>query len=306
MADDNTPAPTFESALEAAAGSSPAEQTTQSDSSASTTAAPADSATTTTTTGEPPQERWADILANARTKAAEERDTHWRQNYGWAEQVNRDQVASMVEYFNRAKSDPNSFLQEYVEHIAATNPQALAQARSLFARQLAAGRGGDDPEPPADRQAEDGTLLYSAPQLKKWHEWNWRQQQAWVTEQIQPLQHHRQQSEQAAKVAELQRAAHQEASAVIAEAKTWPGFEKHQAEIRSAMEADPKLSLERAYIRVTAKTLPQEAQAEVVAQFKEKAQAATEKPGAAPSKPKNYKGNFEKALEDAFAAASSR
>lgn len=64
----------------------------------------------------------------------------WREQYGWAEQVAPDQLSQMVTYFQKAQSDPTAFMAEYLNHVRESNPEAIAQLRSEFARQLASGR----------------------------------------------------------------------------------------------------------------------------------------------------------------------
>jgi hypothetical protein len=82
-----------ETGAASAAGSSPAPSTVPSSSPVSSTPAPATVAPagsdpgtqTATATGEPPQERWSDILASARTKTRAEVEAEYKQKYGWAE-----------------------------------------------------------------------------------------------------------------------------------------------------------------------------------------------------------------------------
>lgn len=290
----------FEAALEKAAGAESSTASPEASSDQTTEAAvspPADpSATATTPDREPfiPRPRFDEV--NTRREQAEAE----LEQLAWAKQLDRSVLQEAQRIGQLYTQDRPRFIHELLAdptHGPALRAQLMQSVRE---------QQSTDTEPQPDRQAEDGTLLYSAPQQAKWAEWRERKLMAQVTEKLQPLEQYRQQSEHAVKAAQMEHAAHQEASALIAEAKAWPGFEAHRSEIRAAMEADPRLSLERAYIKVASAKLPQEAEAKVVAHFKEKATAATGKPAAAPTAPKKYNGNFEKALEDAYSAANSR
>jgi hypothetical protein len=85
--------------------------------------------------GEPPKERWPDILDNARKKATEE----WDQQYGWAKQVNREAVEKFASIAQRYQGDPVGLLQELAAEVQA-HPEHGAKLRTFAAQQLAAAR----------------------------------------------------------------------------------------------------------------------------------------------------------------------
>src|SRR4051812_6347539 len=121
---------------DAPSASAPSSESTPADSaSAAATEPPAADASdngTAPAAGEPPKERWNDILANARTKAAEEALAP----YSWAKQVDQQEFARVIEMSRKASADPIGYMQDFIKELQA-HPEYSAQLRSLAAKALA-------------------------------------------------------------------------------------------------------------------------------------------------------------------------
>jgi hypothetical protein len=258
---------------------------------ASATATPAGSAPSpapdpTGSSGEPPKERWADILANTRTKTRGEVEAEYRQKYGWADAFQRD---------------PYGFWERTTDHFAGHSqfgPQILAKA----ARMLQA-RRGQQPQTPAvaeepqpDVLTDTGVPVYSAPQLKKWQEWNGVQREAALSQRLQPLEQLHQQIQRQAHETQIQETAHRETGAVLKELRQQPHFKEHEAAIKQALAEhdDWGDNVYRAYVHVLQTvvfpTLSQTEQAKVLADLKTKAASGTVTPsGQTPSQTPKFK-----------------
>lgn len=260
--------PTFDSLNWSDAAAAPASATpsTPDPTAAPTTVAP--EAKSPVTPGEPPQERWPQILENARKKEREAALAEWRQQYGWAEYVDHEAVQQAVRLGQLYQTDRVAFLQQLAQEMEADPAQQKAY-RSYLARELARRSAAEAQEPQPDLVAENGVPVYSAPQLAKWHQWNTTKQRAELDARIAPLEQDRQAREKAEEEARVQyvaqQVADQYAKQTLSEAEQWPGFTKENRKVmKAAMEADPNLSFERAYIRHVVSTLPEKAQAEVM------------------------------------------
>jgi hypothetical protein len=150
---------------DASSASDPSSETAAADSaSADATVPPAASETPegTPQQGEPPQERWPDILSNQRKAAAEEALKSWKAQYGWAEQINQEQFQRLQEFyqgFNDPGGDPIALLQQLIDRVS-THPEHGAKLRSLAARQLAAARGQQ--QAPADEMPQADVAITDA------------------------------------------------------------------------------------------------------------------------------------------------
>lgn len=318
----NTPTSTLGDARASlvAAESSPATPEASSVSTpASAATSPAETpvvATSTDSTVDPrspiiPRERFDEV--NTRMQRAED---SLKQYEGFRD-FQPEELAGLVHIGRSMKTDPVGYVGSILDQILA-HPQYAAAMQARLAphagRLLAANRGrvADDPAPEPDLQAGDGTLVYSAPQLQKWQEWNARQLTAQLTKQfeekLQPLQRTAQTMEQREAAAQ----AHREASQAIAKFATNPDFVKHKpdvsaeiakdARLQALADRDPEAALEIAWGRVErAKVLPlrdQKTEEKVLANLQQRAVAGTTNPGAAStSAPPNMIGNARAALE---------
>jgi hypothetical protein len=93
-----------------------------------TPAAPPSATSAPAPSGEPPRERWDDILNNTRTKTRSEVEAEYKQKYGWADSF---------------QTDPYAFVDSWMDQLASHSqygPQILAKA----ARMLQARRAMDE------------------------------------------------------------------------------------------------------------------------------------------------------------------
>lgn len=277
------------------AGSSPAPSTaTTSTSSGSTTPASATAtpqttpgAATTTTTGQagdPPQERWPDILNNARTKTRGEVEAEYRQKYGWADQFH---------------SDPLPFVETWMDQLA-ENPQLSPRILAKAARMLQSRRGSQPAqvleEPAPNVPIVDGSgnitgYTYDAKGLKAWREWNKAQDKAEADQRFAPLEKRQQEADQQAFVQQIQQQADQSARTTLDTLRTNPYFKENESKVRAALDAHKEwgdnVHAAFNYVLVT-DILPNAsatAQRKVVEQLQQKAGASGVNPGGSSSGP---------------------
>jgi len=241
--------------------------------------------------GEPPKERWPDILENARKKATEE----WDQQYGWAKQVNREQIEKFAGIAQRHQGDPLGLLQELSAEVQA-HPEHGPKFRSFVAQQLAAARRQQAPEAPGvDLNAIEIDLGngQSVPLSALKQQW-----MAEVEQKFQPVVKSVEQANQE----RAQQASEHFASTTIGElTKQLPDFGTHAREIGQRLQAmklstdDPavlKLAVKAIYADVVTpqreQQLASKAQSQLLDNLQHKAAASTSvNPGsAAPSTPK--------------------
>ena len=261
-------------ASDAGADSSPAQPDSPAPSrDAATTAPPEDSGSGVppSTQGPIPYERHTAILDNARTKARQEAETEYRAKYGWAERYDPQVVEQSSRLYQWLTQDPQGFA-------------------GYLQQQLQSQAPAKDEMPEPDLRAEDGTPVYSAPQLQKYSEWQQRQWQKQVEQQVAPLQQMAQQMQ----ARELQQRTQVQASGIVQDARAnWPMFGDLEKDVKAKMIAHPEWSLHEAYIasfrengvvRMEEKWRQQQAAA-----VTDKASAATTKPGVQPATPRDYR-----------------
>lgn len=249
----------------AGAESSPAPTPTPEVSPAPATAAPGEGASPPAEEAGPiPFERHKAILEKAREDARKQTETEYRQKLGWAERYQPDQVEQAQRLLSWYQQDPTSFL-------------AWLQSQ----------QPKKDEPPQPDLRAEDGTPVYSAPQLQKLLEYQRTQLQQQVQQEYGPVR-------QAVEVQRMQAQAFEQAQKTLAAAREkWPRFTDLEGDIKEAMRGDPSLDLRDAYIQVYAekgKKLEQDSwRAEYEGTVVQKSAATTPRPGrAAQIQPRRY------------------
>lgn len=315
--------PTFESAFAAAEAATAAPSASAADSQAANpaetapvtdqpAAATAQPATETPAVGDdgsapgvPPEQRWPTILKNAREKAAAEAraalEGEWAP-YARLRQFTPQQIQEWTDASQRLSADPVGFVTELLGELR-QHPQYGPQVVSQAARLLSTMRGQvSEAEPEPDLMAENGTPVYSAPQLKKWQQWNQARTLAAFEERLQPLT---QAKEQFENVQQAQRAQEWSQNMLTDAREHWHGFKDHEADVRAVLEQHPEYGadLRRAYHDVlTTKILPGMTEAgkqQALAELKHKATAATINPAAAqpvtPKRPKTFEEAFRQA-----------
>ena len=252
-------------------------------------------------------------LENARTKEREAALAEWRQQHGWAEQVNRADIEQAVKLAQRYKSDRIAFLQELVKETQ-DDPVFGPQLASWAARTLASRRGQSGggegfqlPEPDvaitdASGQTVGGT--YSGGLLKQIVTGAVQQavqQAVAATEQkFAPLATSVQSWQKREAEAEHKRQVDQFGETTFADMQTWQGMDD-EANRRAVGEAilaaqvdgeDPRDVLrvaEAAYRRIVVPKLMQARLSDQVQQTHLKAQANTVSPAASSAgTPKSY------------------
>lgn len=281
-------------AVEAASGSSPEPDTSTTETVASPTETPAvedstsGSPTPTEPKGEPPQERWADILENTRKKTRSEVEAEFRTKFGWAESVNQEQLTAWADIASRMSSDPVAFATQFITELQA-DPRYAGAMRSHAARVLGSRsqpQAPQEPQPDVEIVDQHGNVTgrtFSAEGLAARDAWMKQQVLSEVNQQIAPLVQDRQSRLQQEQQAQQRQALEARADALFKEAEGWRGFTENLPAIHQAMAQHPEWSLERAYLSVVQSTiLPSiegTAKKSVLADLNRKPAASTVSPG---------------------------
>lgn len=261
---------------------------------------------------EPPQEKWPQILENARTKARAEAEQQFQQQHGHRLKVTDEQLAAL----QFAESDPVAFFQQLTERITQLKPDAIPALRSHAARVLgmraqaaAAQETNDDARPEPDYQDATGTPFYSAAQQERVFQWQARQLEQKFAQQIDPLRQDfatRQQRERAA--ADWQQA-DQHADQILTELRANPQFTEKQADVLKLM-TEKGWDVHRAWSHVLSTdilpSLDTRARSAVVQQLKDKSTAATIRPNDSGSAAESGYSSFADGLRQELARLGAR
>lgn len=171
-----------------------------------------------------PFERHKAILEKARTEARAAAEQEWKAKYGWAERYQPEQVTQAVQLAKLLEQDPH--------RAVAMLQAALAQSDPPKAPEI--------PQP--DLRAEDGTPVYSAPQMQKLLEWQRDQMQSQIEAQYGPVRDR-------VRFQEVAMRAQQEASQTLTKARAeWPLFTELEGDIKALMVAHDQMALHDAYL----------------------------------------------------------
>jgi hypothetical protein len=237
MSDDTFSAADFESVASSseAVASTPAESSapveTTAPPEAATTQPAVDAAVSTSTeptkpAGPIPFDVHKTALDNARSKAVEE----WKQKYGWAEQVNQQDLQEAIRIAQLSTRDPIAYAQELINDLQQHPTYGPSCARWPRAA-LAQARGQQpqaetEPQPDLPIQLEDGRVvhLYSAEQQAKREAFLQKQWMQSVQQELQPLKQTHEHLQ--AQRAELRQAAgdYPLRHATYQDVQTWPGW----------------------------------------------------------------------------------
>ena len=256
-----------------------------------TTQAPATQATaapiTDSTTGEPPKERWADILANTRQKEREAALNEWRQQYGWAESVDRNQLEQMAEWYGRYNGDAGEFMESILQE-SLQHPVHGASVRSRLGRMLSSLRAQQtqplpEIEPDIPVMDSNGNVVNHAYSAKAMKEIVQREIQSALGKEVAPLKEDYETRKAKEEREERRDQAYQQADADVEYVKSMPGFTEHKADILATFKANPRMTIRQAYDEVLkSKIFPgygQKAEAKVLSDLQQKANAQTVNPG---------------------------
>jgi hypothetical protein len=267
--------------------------------------------------GEPPEWRWQDILSNARDTTAKETETRVRQEiesqYAWAKdltQASDGERQNLLSWYQVLNTDPVTALSQLSQAVAA-NPELKAR---LDATQGTAQAVPETPEPQADLQNADGTLVYSADKLKEWQGWTQQRLAQSLSQQFEERLAPLQRAASHAESQRIQTTALNEAQGAIDAFRDDADFMAHTADVKATIEQDarlaaladhdPKAALDVAWARVyRAKVLPKKLQgneAEVLEKLQRKATAGSVNPNAptapTPQKFRSDEAGFAEAL----------
>jgi hypothetical protein len=249
-------------------------------------------------TGEPPKERWADILTNARTKAAQEATAQFEAQYGWAKQIDAQEFQSVQQLARTLSANPIEGLQNLIAEIR-KDPQYDAALKSLAARALSQ-RSQQQPAEPqmVQVQLEDGSVITVPRDPNAWLAQQQQQWEAGLDQKLQPLRHTHEQLQAERQAQAQQLAVNSFVSTTYADVQTWPGMDT--AEARSTVAkalaqaridpSDPRevqIALNAAYRTHIVPTLTRAAEGRLLDNLKTNARASTSvNPGSsAPSAP---------------------
>lgn len=191
--------------------------------------------------GEPPRERWDSILANARTKARDEALAEHREALEIVKSLRENFTGTLAQLLDEASADPRFA------------PDITAKAAAILNARKGQAKADAEPEP--DLQTGDGALVYSAEQLRKWHDWNSRQLEKKFGEQFRPLQELQQQFTTTRERLAMQQQAMETAKQRGARWESMPFFTEHKDAIlerqkalyAESPQADPWELLQQAY-----------------------------------------------------------
>lgn len=285
MADSAGPAPvtastgTPDSAAGGAATPSP-EQVLPKVAQGSEPVQPAAASASTQLPGEPPKERWPDILDNARKKTRAEVDAEYRHRYS---------------AYDAFEKDPWSAVRGWLDEASTHSVYGPLVSSYLTERSKPQRPTLQEPTPDVPIVDEQGHITghtYSAEKLREWREWNNAELTGKLEARFGPIE----QRESARAEREAQQEIHEQAehfaSTTLAELRQQPYFREHEADIKQALLDNPNWgsNVHAAYTYVlTTKILPQLSRAEqgkVVEALTGKASGTTVAPsgqtGAAP------------------------
>jgi hypothetical protein len=236
-----------------------------------------------------PFDRHKAALDNARTKARDEAIAEYRSQYGWAEQVDPQQLENWTATAQQMSADPVGFLQRFAAELQ-THPVYGPQLKSAAARTLGARTAPqDDVEPRPDLQTDSGDTVYSAQQLNKWREWHDRQLEKRFDERLAPLTETHAQIQEARQRELIEHVSTQFASEQLSQVKALPHYAEYAAEIKAEFAKMPPpnhpmgyaTQLRDAWIKVVVPNLSKRERAQAMADMKTRGLAST----ASPSRP---------------------
>ena len=236
--------------------------------------------------GEPPQERWKDILANARTKARDEASTEaqtqFDSQYGWAKTFDRNASERATSRVQQLDQDPIAFYRALQREIEA-HPHLGPQLREPAKAEL--------PQP--SLQSADGRSAYTADEVNAFVEARVAQAQSELASQFQGVQANLDRLTQADTGRVQQQENQQLVTRITGQLRALPHATEHEPEIMKAIaaiprdqfHANPELASYQAYLSVLQSViepkLGKQQKAKLRSEIQKKAGAATVDPSAA-------------------------
>lgn len=248
-----------------------------------------------------PFERHEAAIKNARDTGRQDAETAFQQQHGHA-----------LQFAQAWQTDPIGSLQRVVEEMR-SDPTLGPQLASLAGRQLAAQRKGQAPpqpeaEPEPDLQTQDGTLLYSDKQQRKWQAWNSKQQMAQLEQRFGPALQLAKSMQQVQEADAQTQQALESYAPMVQEIRAFPGFEEHRADIlkrqhelfeqafRSGQRVNHVALLAKAYREIVPARQQAKSQQQLMASATAKAAGRDPNPAAVASAPPSAPKSMREAL----------
>jgi len=209
-----------------------------------------------------PFDRHTEIL----DKARRERD-EVKSRFAWAEAYDPKQVAEGVKLHEWLMTDPQGMLESLSRQLHQQAPSPDETLQPLL-------------------KAEDGTAAYSAEQVQQLLAKQAKQLKAEIEREYGPIKTKEQ-------LRDLEQQSQAQAKTMVAEMRSWPMFKDYEADVKAAMAADRTLPPYQAYLRVLQEKALPSVETRIRSQYegalKDKAAAATTRPGPQPATPVNYR-----------------
>lgn len=207
------------------------------------------------TPGPVPYDRFVDVTRQRKALADQ------LKRYEAFAQLSESELTALSQWNRQLQENPLEAYRALQQTVQADPALAARLAPAAAPRPAAAA----DAMPEADLRAEDGTLVYSATQMRAMQDWTSRQLRTQLLDemkqQLQPL-------ESVAQSVQHERAqvqAWSEVSTMLAEFRADPQFAQHEAGIRQMLlddarlaelaDANPRLAVELAYGRIYRETI---------------------------------------------------
>lgn len=267
--------------------------TTSTDPSAGTTAPPVETSEPGVTnveaqppSGEPPHERWPDILKNAREKERQAIQKEW-EPYQWARQVPRDAIEQAVTLARQVQTDPVGFFRQMYEDLD-NHPTHAQQLRSEAARLLSRGRSrSEDLSPDLEVLGADGQVAARAFSADRVQALVQRAVTEALAKEVGPIKSDFEKRQQAEQQAEAQKKLEAQVSAMESRIKKIVGHDEDALKaVAEAMtqpefaQMDP-LDVALAVFEERAKTTQTKADADALKTLQRKAAASAVNPASA-------------------------
>lgn len=209
-----------------------------------------------------PFARHKDILEHER----QEREA-LRAKFAWADAYDPTQVAEGVKLREWLMADPQGMLDALGRQLRQQAPTPEESMQPLL-------------------KAEDGTAAYSAEQVQHLLAKQARELKAEIEREYGPIKTKEQ-------LRDLEQQSQAQARTMVAEMRSWPMFKDYEADVKALMAADRNLPPYQAYLRVLQEKALPSVETKIRSQYegalKDKAAAATTRPGPQPATPVNYR-----------------
>ena len=241
-----------------------------------------------------PRARFDEV--NSRMSAAEKQMAAWKEQHGWAESVDRNQIEQMAQWYSRYNGDAGEFMESILQE-SLNHPVHSASVRSRLGRMMAALKSQQQSQPEKiepgipvmNDRGEIVARTYTDAQMEQILQ---QKLDAALSPFKQDLDTRTSQAQKAQQQAQI----NARADADVKYVTSMPMFEEHKADILSVFQSNPKMSIREAYDEVLkSKIIPgfgQKHEAKVLSDLQQKAHAQTVNPGSpggsAPPKFKNF------------------